>query len=82
MRDIISTDKQESGVNAVRSRGQLFVSIFQLIVGIAAVIAFAIAVFSGENMVKWIITLILAIAFIVLGIIGIINYKSDYGARS
>ena len=82
MRDIISTDKQESGVNAVRSRWQLFVSIFQLTVGIAAVIAFAIAVFSGENMVKWIITLILAIAFIVLGTIGIINYKSDYGSRS
>ena len=28
-------------------------------------------------MSKWIVTLILSIAFVVLGIIGIINYKSN-----
>ncbi len=60
----------------MRSKWQLFSSIFQLIVGIVAVIAFTVAAFGGENMVKWVITLVLSIAFIVLGIIGIIDYKS------
>jgi hypothetical protein len=31
---------------------------------------------SGEDMTRWIVTLILSIAFVVLGVIGIIDYKS------
>lgn len=61
----------------MKSKWQLFASIFQLIVGFAAVISFAILGFGGENMSKWIVTLILSVAFIVLGIIGIIDYKSN-----
>jgi len=60
----------------MQSKWQLFASIFQLIIGIMAILAFIIIWLSGENMIKWIITLILAIAFVVLGIIGIIAYKS------
>ena len=40
-------------------------------------IGFYLLGLSGENMSKWIVTLILSIAFVVLGIIGIINYKSN-----
>ena len=59
----------------MKSKWQLFASIFQLIVGLAAIISFAILGFGGENMAKWIVTLILSVAFVVLGIIGIIDYK-------
>ena len=59
----------------MKSKWQLFSSIFQLIVGIMAIIAFIIVGISDGNITKWIITLILSIAFVVLGIIGIIDYK-------
>ena len=61
----------------MKSKWQLFSSIFQLIVGIVAVILFAILGLSGENMAKWIVTFILACGFVALGIIGIIDYKSN-----
>lgn len=60
----------------MKSKWQLFSAIFQLIVGIAAVISFVILGFSGENMTRWIVTLVLAIAFVILGIVGIVDYKS------
>ena len=56
---------------------QLFASIFQLIVGVCTITSFVILAFGGENMAKWIITLILSVAFFVMGIIGIIDYKSN-----
>lgn len=59
----------------MKSKWQLFSSIFQLIVGVMAIIAFIIVGISDGNITKWIITLILSIAFVILGIIGIIDYK-------
>ena len=56
---------------------QLFASIFQLIVGVCTITSFVILAFGGENMAKWIITLVLSVAFVVMGIIGIIDYKSN-----
>ena len=61
----------------MKSKWQLVASIFQLTVGLAAIISFAILAFGGENMAKWIVTLILSVAFVVLGVIGIIDYKSN-----
>ena len=61
----------------MKSKWQLFASIFQLIVGLAAIISFAILGLGGENMAKWVVTFILSVAFVVLGIIGIIDYKSN-----
>ena len=61
----------------MKSKFNLIASIFQLVVGVAAVSAFVVLGLSGENMSKWIVTLILSIAFVVLGIIGIIDYKSN-----
>lgn len=60
----------------MKRKWQLFASIFQLIVGLMAIISFVIIGFGGESMTKWIVTLILSVAFVVLGIIGIIDYKS------
>ena len=61
----------------MKSKWQLFSSIFQLIVGLATITPFLILGFSGENMAKWTGTLILSIAFVVFGVIGIIDYKSN-----
>ena len=61
----------------MKSKWNLISSIIQLVVGILAIIAFIIIAVSGENMIKWIVTLILAIAFVILGIIGIIDYKTQ-----
>jgi len=61
----------------VKSKWQLFASIFQLVVGLAAILSFVIIISKGEDVAKWIVTLILSIAFVVLGIIGIIDYKRN-----
>jgi uncharacterized membrane protein HdeD (DUF308 family) len=60
----------------MKSKWQLFGSVFQLIVGILAIASFVILWFGGENMSKWIVTLILSIGYVVMGIIGIVDYKS------
>lgn len=61
----------------MKGKWQLFASVFQLIVGLAAIASFAILGFGGENMTRWIVTLFLSIAYVVLGIAGIIDYKSS-----
>ena len=60
----------------MKSKWQLFASIFQIIVGIFAIASFVILGFGGENMTKWVVTLILAIAIVARGIMGIVDYKS------
>ena len=52
----------------------LFAAIFQIVVGIAAIIAYIVVAASGEPLGKWTITLILAIAFVAMGLIGAIDY--------
>ena len=61
----------------MKSKWNLISSIIQLVIGILSIIAFVIIALSGENMTRWIVTLLLAIAFVVLGIIGIIDYKKQ-----
>lgn len=61
----------------MKTKYSLIASIIQLIVGIAAIISFIILAVSGENMTRWIVTLMLSVAFVVLGIIGILDYKSQ-----
>ena len=61
----------------MKSKWNLISSIIQLVVGILAIIAFIILYVTGENMTRWIVTLILALAYVVLGIIGIIDYKTQ-----
>ena len=54
---------------------RLFSSIFQIAVGIAAIIAYVVIAASGEPLAKWTVTLLLAIAFVVIGVIGIADWK-------
>ncbi len=60
----------------MKSKWQLFTSLFQLIVGTLAIASFVILAFNGEDLTRWVITLILSIAYVVMGIIGIVDYKS------
>lgn len=60
----------------MKNKFSLAISIFQIIVGVLAVCAFFILGFAKENMVKSIGTLALAVAFIVLGVHGVLNYRS------
>lgn len=52
---------------------QLFSSLFQMVVGIAAIIAYVIIASGGEPMGRWNVTLLLAIAFLVIGIVNLIE---------
>ena len=55
----------------------LFAAIFQIVVGIAAIVAYVIIAASGEVLGKWTVTLLLAIAFVVIGVIGIIDWNKS-----
>ena len=52
----------------------LFAAIFQIVVGIAAIVAYIVVAASGDPLGTWTITLILAIAFVVMGVINAIDY--------
>lgn len=60
----------------MKSKWQLFSSVFQIIVGTFAICAFIVLWAMGEDMTRWIVTLILSVAFLVLGVVGIIDYRS------
>ena len=57
----------------MKSKWYLISSIFQVLVGLIAIMFFIILAINGEVMTKWIITLLLAIAYVVIGTIGIID---------
>lgn len=61
----------------MKNKFNLVASIFQIIFGVLAILSYIVLAASGENMIKWTVTLILSIAFVVLGIIGILDYKSN-----
>ena len=55
----------------------LFAAIFQFVVGVVAIIAYIVIAASGEPLGKWTVTLLLAIAFVVIGVIGIADWKKS-----
>ena len=59
------------------SKWRLFSSIFQFVVGVVAIIAYVVIAASGEPLGKWTVTLLLAIAFVVIGVIGIADWKKS-----
>lgn len=58
----------------MKRKWYLFSSIFQLLVGLVAIISFIVLAVGGEIVTKWIVALLLSIAFVVIGIIGILDY--------
>ena len=63
----------------MNSKWSLISSIVQLVFGILSIIVFVVLAVQGEIMTKWIITLLLAIAFVIIGIIGIIAMYILFG---
>ena len=62
----------------MKNKFSLFVSIFQIIIGLVAIVMFfTMGISEQEIMTKWIVTLFLAVAFILLGIVGVLDYMSD-----
>ena len=59
------------------NKWRLFSSIFQIVVGIAAIIAYVVIAVSDEPLGRWTITLLLAIAFVVIGVIGLMDWKKS-----
>ena len=55
----------------------LIAAVMQLCIGIVAVAAYIVIAIGGEPLGKWTVTLILAISFIVLGIIGITDWVKE-----
>lgn len=74
---LISTANEKLWGSSMKSKRNLIISIFQLVIGFLSIAAFVVVGLSGENTTKWIITLILAITYVVLGVIGIIDYRSN-----
>ena len=58
-------------------RWPFIAAVMQLCIGIAAVAAYIVVAAGGEPLGKWTITLILAIAFIVLGVIGLTDWVKE-----
>lgn len=61
----------------MKNKLSLISSIIQLVFGLFAVIAFIIISINGEFEARWTVSLILAVAFIIIGIIGIIDFKNN-----
>ena len=59
------------------NKWHLFSSIFQIVIGIAAIIAYIVIAVTDEPLGRWTITLLLAIAFVVIGVIGIIDCNKN-----
>ncbi len=55
----------------------LFVSLLQIIVGLITIAMYIFLALKGEPLGKWIITLFLAIGYVVLGIVGILQLKNS-----
>ena len=58
-------------------RWPLIAAIMQLLIGIAAVAAYVVVAVGGEPLGKWTITLLLAIGFVIMGILGVIDWKKE-----
>ena len=55
----------------------LIAAIMQLLIGIAAVAAYVVVAVGGEPLGKWTITLLLAIGFVIMGILGVIDWEKE-----
>ncbi|MBQ3940736.1 MAG: hypothetical protein II723_06450 [Oscillospiraceae bacterium] len=61
----------------MRSKWNLIASVCQILVGLAAIAAFIVIAVNGEHIGKWIVTLILAVGYVAVGIMGLLDYRSQ-----
>ena len=62
------------GGEEMKKNFSFIASIFEIVVGIFAIVAFITLAINGESLLKWAIALILAILLIGIGINGIIKF--------
>lgn len=55
----------------MKKNWRFFVSVVQLTVGILAIASYILLAMNGEAMAKWTVTLLLAAAFVILGLLGL-----------
>lgn len=55
----------------------LIVSIFEVIIGLLAIISFLMLTLSGENIARWVLAFITAILLTISGIVGIIEFVEE-----
>lgn len=68
----------EGGIFTVKKRKlQLIDSIILLIIGILGILSFIGLLVKGENMTRWILTLLLSVILVVKEIIAIIHYRNS-----
>lgn len=58
----------------MKNKWGLFASIVQIIVGVGAIFAYTVLAVHGEPMGKWTVTLILAIAFLIMGSLSVADW--------
>ncbi|HPW52886.1 MAG TPA: hypothetical protein PLI19_01395 [Erysipelotrichaceae bacterium] len=58
------------------SKWYLLASVFQLIIGVLAIVAYILIALTGESLGNWTVTLLLAIGYVVLGLVGILDCRN------
>ena len=61
----------------MNTKWKLISAIGQIVVGLAAIAAFIVIAANGEQIGKWIVTLILAVGYVIVGLIGLADYRSQ-----
>lgn len=59
----------------MKNKFWLFSSIFELIIGLLAVASCIVLMSSGENTLKYLVSLVLCVVFTISSVVGIIVYK-------
>ena len=59
----------------MKNKFWLFSSIFELIIGLLAVASCIVLMTSGENILKYLVSLVLCVVFTISSVVGIIVYK-------
>lgn len=59
--------------HTVKKTWKRIASVCQILVGLAAIAAFIVIAVKGESIGKWIVTLILAVGYVIAGVIGLLD---------
>ena len=59
----------------MKSKWYFISSVFQIVVGLLAIVSFIVMAINGDLETRWVVTLILAIAFVVMGVLGVLDNR-------
>lgn len=60
----------------MKNKRKPYVSIVRLLIGLLAIVLTLVLGFDGENTAKWVITLVIAGVYTILGIVEILGWRS------